>query len=59
VNRIQQEVSKSLQTAAVKDKLLSQGAIPGGNSPAEFARHIDAEHRKWAQVVKVSGAKAD
>ena len=28
-------------------------------SPAEFARHIEAEHRKWAQVVKVSGAKVD
>jgi tripartite-type tricarboxylate transporter receptor subunit TctC len=59
VNRIQQEVAKSLQTPAIKDKLLAQGAIPSGNTPAEFARHIEAEHRKWAQVVKVSGAKAD
>jgi tripartite-type tricarboxylate transporter receptor subunit TctC len=59
VNRIQQEVAKSLQTPAIKDKMLAQGAIPSGNTPAEFAKHIDAEHRKWAQVVKVSGAKAD
>jgi tripartite-type tricarboxylate transporter receptor subunit TctC len=59
VNRIQQEVAKSLNTPAIKEKLLSQGAIPSGNTPAEFARHIDAEHKKWAPVVKASGAKVD
>ena len=59
VNRMQQEVAKSLATPAMKEKLGAQGAIPGGNAPAEFAKHIDAEHKKWAEVVKVSGAKVD
>jgi len=59
VSRIQQEVAKALATPAVKEKLLAQGAIPGGNSPAEFAKFIDAEHAKWAKVVKASGAKVD
>jgi tripartite-type tricarboxylate transporter receptor subunit TctC len=59
VNRIQQEVAKSLNTPAIKEKLLSQGAIPSGNTPAEFARHIDAEHKKWEPVVRTSGAKID
>ncbi len=59
VNRIQQEVAKSLGTAAVKEKLLAQGAIPGGNTPQQFTDFINAEHRKWAQVVKASGAKVD
>lgn len=59
VNRIQQEVTKSLSTPAIKEKLLAQGAIPGGNTSAEFAKFIDAEHKKWAQVVKASGAKVD
>ena len=59
VNHIQQEVARSLNTPAMKEKLLSQGAIPSGNTPAEFARLIDSEHRKWAQVVKMSGAKVD
>lgn len=31
----------------------------GGNTPAEFSRLIEAEPRKWAQVVKASGAKVD
>jgi tripartite-type tricarboxylate transporter receptor subunit TctC len=59
VQRIQQEVAKALSTPAIKEKLLAQGAIPGGNTPEEFAKFIDAEHKKWAQVVKASGAKVD
>ncbi len=59
VSRIQQEVAKSLNTPAMKEKLLAQGAIPGGNTPQEFAKMIDSEIKKWAQVVKASGAKVD
>ena len=59
VNRIQQEVAKSLNTPSMKEKLQAQGAIPSGDTPAEFAKHIENEHRKWAEVVKASGAKVD
>jgi tripartite-type tricarboxylate transporter receptor subunit TctC len=59
VNRIQQESAKSLGTPALKERLLSQGAIPGGITPAQFAAYIASETKKWAQVVKVSGAKVD
>ncbi len=59
VNRIQQEAAKSLGTPAIKEKLLAQGAIPGGNTPQEFAKMIDAEITKWAKVVKASGARVD
>ena len=59
VNRIQQEVAKALASPSVKEKLLAQGAIPSGNTPAEFAKFIDDETKKWAPVVKASGAKVD
>jgi tripartite-type tricarboxylate transporter receptor subunit TctC len=59
VNRVQREVARALSDPGIKEKLQAQGAIPGGNTPQEFARLIDAEHTKWAQVVKASGAKAD
>ena len=59
VSRIQQEVAKSLGTPAIKEKLLAQGAIPGGNTPEQFTTFINAEHKKWAQVVKASGATVD
>ncbi|AMM24303.1 Bug family tripartite tricarboxylate transporter substrate binding protein [Variovorax sp. PAMC 28711] len=59
VNRIQQEVSKSLATPAMKEKMQLQGAIPSGSTPAQFTKLIDDEHKKWARVVKDSGAKVD
>jgi len=59
VNRIQQETAKALASPAVQERLLAQGAIPGGMNPADFTRFIDAEHIKWAAVVKASGAKVD
>ena len=59
VSRIQQEVAKSLASPAMKERLATLGAIPSGNTPAQFAEHIDREHKKWADVVKSSGAKVD
>lgn len=59
VNRIQQEVTKALASPAVKEKLVAQGAILGGNTPQEFAVFIDSEIKKWGPVVKASGAKVD
>ena len=59
VARLQQETAKALALPAVKERLLAQGAIPGGAPPAEFARFIADETAKWAKVVKASGAKVD
>ena len=59
VARVQQETAKALASPALKERLLAQGAIPSGMSPADFARFIDAEFKKWAGVVKASGAKID
>lgn len=59
VQRLQQETAKALAAPVLKERLQAQGAIPSGNTSAEFARLIDSETRKWAQVVKTSGAKVD
>jgi tripartite-type tricarboxylate transporter receptor subunit TctC len=59
VKRMQEEVAKALGTPAIKEKMLAQGAIPSGNTPQQFTDFINAEHEKWAKVVKASGAKVD
>ena len=59
VNRVQQETAKALATPEMKERLQAQGAIPSGNTPAQFAQLIDRELKKWQPVVKASGAKVD
>jgi len=59
VGRLQQEVSKALAGAELKEIWRSLGADPGGQSPEEMAKFVDAEVKKWAKVVKDSGAKLD
>ena len=59
VTRLQQETAKALLSPALKERLQSQGAIPGGMSSAAFTSFIAAETQKWATVVKASGAKVD
>ena len=59
VLRLQQETAKALASPALKERLLAQGAIPGGMSSADFAKFIAAESTKWAAVVKAANAKVD
>jgi tripartite-type tricarboxylate transporter receptor subunit TctC len=59
VARVQQETARALAAPALKERLLAQGAIPSGMSPAKFGAFIASETKKWAAVVKASGAKVD
>jgi tripartite-type tricarboxylate transporter receptor subunit TctC len=59
VGRLQQETATALKNTALRERMLAQGAIPSGMSSAAFVRLIASESRKWAKVVKASGAKAE
>ncbi|MEY3155118.1 MAG: hypothetical protein RL109_1536 [Pseudomonadota bacterium] len=59
VSRLQQEVAKALAGSELAAIWKTLGAEPGGQAPAEFAKLIDGEVRKWSKVVKDSGAKID
>ena len=52
-------IRKAAQAPDTRQRLLDQGAEPVGNSPEEFAKLLREEVTKWAEVVKVSGAKVD
>ena len=49
----------ALDTQDVKNRLFASGVEVRTSTPDEFARLIESELRKWAKVVKDSGAKAE
>jgi tripartite-type tricarboxylate transporter receptor subunit TctC len=59
VGRLHTGMVKALGVPEVRHQLVSQGADPVGNSPAEFESIIRADIVKWAKVVKASGARPD
>ncbi len=50
-------INKVINSAAVKEAWLKQGAIPMTQTPAEFEAYLKKDIEKWAGVVKASGAK--
>ena len=43
----------------VRERFAAQSADANVQDPAAFARFLDAERDKWADIVKRSGAKVD
>jgi tripartite-type tricarboxylate transporter receptor subunit TctC len=52
-------ISKAARAPDTSKLLIDQGAEPVGNSPEEFAKLLRQELTRWAEVIKVSGARAD
>ncbi|MGZ5091004.1 MAG: Bug family tripartite tricarboxylate transporter substrate binding protein [Burkholderiales bacterium] len=59
VNTLATAIAKAARSPDMRQRLLDQGAEPVGNSPEEFAKIMQEEVVRWAEVVRVSGAKAD
>jgi len=57
--RISDAARQAIAAPEVRRRLESDGAIPVGNSPEEFARFVQSEISRWAKVVKFSGAKPE
>jgi tripartite-type tricarboxylate transporter receptor subunit TctC len=57
VNKLSTEVVAILKSPEMNDRLSKEGADPVGNTPAEFARHIQAEIEKWRKVIQAAGIK--
>jgi tripartite-type tricarboxylate transporter receptor subunit TctC len=53
------EIAKVVTSAEVKDAWAKQGAAPLVMSPSAFDAFLRTDIAKWAEVVKVSGAKVD
>ena len=59
VNRLNSEVRRALQLPDVRARLRPEGIEPGNLDPKAFTEFVAAEVKRWAPVVKASGARAD
>ena len=57
--RLYNELTTQFKSPDISKRLSSLGAEVNTMPPAEFARFVRDEIRKWAPVVKASGAKAE
>jgi tripartite-type tricarboxylate transporter receptor subunit TctC len=59
IDRINAEVNKALAEPKMKERLFELGGLPIPGTPEDFGKTIADETKKWAKVVKDSGATAD
>jgi tripartite-type tricarboxylate transporter receptor subunit TctC len=59
VSQLNREIVASLASAEMKERLQSMSAQPIGGTPEQFAAFFAAEIKRWAPIVKASGARAD
>ena len=55
VTRLAEETAKAMHLADVKERVLGMGAVPAGDSPAQFQAYIDAERRRLGDVIAKTG----
>jgi tripartite-type tricarboxylate transporter receptor subunit TctC len=59
VRKLNEATNRVLNDPAVRQRLIGMGLEPAGGAPSILSRHLDSEIRKWAEVVKYSGASID
>jgi tripartite-type tricarboxylate transporter receptor subunit TctC len=59
VNNLARGVSGAARSPDLSKRLLELGAEPVGSTPEEFGKRLHEEIARWAEVVKVSGARPD
>jgi tripartite-type tricarboxylate transporter receptor subunit TctC len=59
VARLNREINEILRQKDVVDRMLAEGTVPTPSSPEEFTAYIRAELKKWGDVVKMAGIRAE
>ncbi len=59
VARLNREIVAVLNQKDVIDRMLSEGTVPTPSSPEEFTAYMRSELKKWGDVVKMAGIKAE
>jgi tripartite-type tricarboxylate transporter receptor subunit TctC len=55
VSKLSVDVNRVLREREVRDRMLTLGSDPAGDTPEEFARFIRADQAKWSKLMKEAG----
>ena len=59
IRKLNEASNRVLNDPVIRQKLLAMGLEPAGGTAQGLSKHLEAEIRKWAEVVKYSGAGID
>ena len=59
IDRLHAEMVKAIKAPDVRERMLGIGADPIANTPAEFSAFVNAEMKKWGNVVRSAGVKVE
>lgn len=59
VDKIAADIREALNTPDLRDTMLAQGAVPRSSTPAEFARIISADLRRFTELVRRLGVRVE
>lgn len=58
-NNLNQVIGKALQTNEARERLASQGLVPGSGTPQELKIFLRSEIEKWGKIVREVGIKTE
>jgi tripartite-type tricarboxylate transporter receptor subunit TctC len=59
IDKLNKEIVAALRSDAGRKRLADQGLEPVANTPTEAAKLVEAEMRRWGDLVKSAGIKAE
>jgi tripartite-type tricarboxylate transporter receptor subunit TctC len=59
IERLHQEITRSLRAPDMKERLTSLGLSPVGSTPEAFGTYMKSETEKWAKVIKTMGIRLE
>ncbi len=59
ISKLNEASRKVMTDPEVTGKLVASGSRPSPNSPEEFYRHIESEHKKWGEIIREANIKSE
>ena len=59
VERLNSEIVRALKSPDLRQRLVSQGVDPVGNTPEQYTAFMKNEVQKWAKVIKAANIKGE